>query len=189
LNSIETAVQGIKEGNTQSFELIIEQFQQQLFRYCYRMLGNTHEAEDAVQESFLKAYEKIRSYNKSISFSAWLYRITYNHCINIIRRKKLLKFTPFLEEKSFTGKGMEERLEENELNKLLNDALDKISPKDRCIIISKNIEEKSFEEIGIILDMKPATVRKRYERLRNKLKFILAQNEGGMLNERCQING
>jgi len=189
LNPIETAVQGIKEGNDQCFEVIIEQFQQQLFRYCYRMLGNMHEAEDAVQESFLKAYEKIESYNTSISFSAWLYKITYNHCINIIRRKKLMKFVPFLDDNGFTGKGMEDKLEENELNKILNNALNKIPPKDRCIIISKNIEEKSFEEIGVIMNLKPATVRKRYERLKKKLKLIITQSEGGIVNEKYQVNG
>ncbi|MDP4180554.1 MAG: sigma-70 family RNA polymerase sigma factor, partial [Bacillota bacterium] len=118
MNSIETAVQGIKEGNYQYFEVIVEQFQQQLFRYCYRMLGNIYEAEDAVQESFIKAYENIRKYNKSISFSAWLYKITYNHCINILRRKKLVKFVPFIEEKESNSQGLEEKLEESELNKM-----------------------------------------------------------------------
>jgi RNA polymerase sigma-70 factor (ECF subfamily) len=87
-----------------------------------------------------------------------------------------MKFVPFLDDNGFTGKGMEDKLEENELNKILNNALNKIPPKDRCIIISKNIEEKSFEEIGVIMNLKPATVRKRYERLKKKLKLIITQS-------------
>jgi RNA polymerase sigma-70 factor (ECF subfamily) len=152
------------------------------------MLGNFNEAEDSVQEAFLKAYKNIKGYNKSISFSAWIYKITYNHCINVIRRKKLMKFVPFIEEEKADDKDITERLEESELNNTLKSVLNKISPKDRSIIISKIIEEKSFEEIGIILNMKPATIRKRYERLRKKLKSILTQTEGGMVNEKYSIN-
>ena len=189
MNSIETAVQGVKEGKVKYFEIIVEQFQHQLFRYCYRMLGSVQEAEDVVQEAFLKAFCKIGSYNDTISFSAWLYKITYNHCINIIRRRKVLQFVSFLDTTIPNIVDVGKNLEEIEINKELNNVLKKLSNEERCILILKNIEEKSFEEIALILSIKPATVRKRYERLRKKLRVSFSKTRGGIVNENYSING
>jgi RNA polymerase sigma-70 factor (ECF subfamily) len=183
LNSIETAVQGVKEGNVQCYEIIVGHFQQQLFRYCYRMLGNIHEAEDAVQEAFLKAFDKIDNYVYSISFSAWLYKITYNLCINIVKRRRLYQFVSFLDVTISNNVEVGKNLEEIEINKELNLVLKKLSTEDRCILILKSIEEKSFEEIAQILSIKPATTRKRYERLRKKLRLTLSEIKGGIVNE------
>ncbi len=188
MNSIETAVQGVKEGKVNYFEIIVEQFQNQLFRYCYRMLGSTQEAEDVVQEALLKAFYKIGSYNESISFSAWLYKITHNHCINIIRRRKLLQFVSFIDATIPSIEDVGKNLEEIEINKELNKVLQKLSTDDRCLLILKNIEEKSFEEIALILSIKPATIRKRYERLRKKLRVSLSETRGGIVNENYSIN-
>ncbi|MFZ5986572.1 MAG: RNA polymerase sigma factor [Bacillota bacterium] len=188
MDPIETAVQGIKNGDIVFFEVIIVNFQQQLFRYCYHMLGNIHEAEDAVQESFIKAYENIKNYSSSVSFQAWLYKITYNHCINIIRRKRLVQFLPFLEETSIGSSDLETRLEENEFSEALCNGLKKLPPQDRTILILRTIEGKSFKELGVILNMKPATIRKKYERSKNKLRKFLKQKEGGNESEVFTVN-
>lgn len=180
---IETAVQGVKNGEAKLFEIIIENFQQKLFHYCYHMLGNIQEAEDAVQESFIKAFEKIESYSSSISFSAWLYKIANNHCLNIIRRKRLLSFVPFIENIGIGITGIETKLEEGEPGQALVNALKKISPTDKSILILRALEEKSFEEISSVLGIKPATLRKKYERARKKLKSLLVYKQGGIVNE------
>jgi len=180
---IETAVQGVKNGDINLYEIIIKHFQQQLVHYCYHMLGNVQEAEDAVQDSFIKAYEKIESYNNSISFSAWLYKITYHRCLNIIRRKKLVSFIPFVEETNVGTTAIETRVEENDFSRTFAHALKKLSSSDKSILILRVLEEKSFEEIGKILNMKSATVRKRYERSKKKLRLILTSKEGVILNE------
>lgn len=188
LDPIETAVQGVKNGETRLFEVVIENFQQKLFHYCYHMLGNTEEAEDAVQDSFIRAFEKIGSYKSSISFSAWLYKITYNHCINILRRKKLMRFLPFSEDTCIDSTGIETGLEKSELGVELISALSKITPVDKSILILRILEEKNFEEISKILDIKPATLRKKYERARKKLKTILISQKGGIVNEGFTIS-
>jgi RNA polymerase sigma-70 factor (ECF subfamily) len=188
LDSIETAVQGVKEGKADLFESIVDHYQQPLFRYCYRMLGNVQEAEDAVQEVFFNAFCKIEKYNKAVSFSAWIYKITYNHCINIIRRKRIFKFVPFMDVSEHDDGKVGINLEMSEINRELNEVLQKLSSDERCILILKNIEEKSFEDIALILDAKSSTIRKRYERLRKKLKNSLAQNKGGIINENYSVN-
>ena len=188
MDSIETAVQGVKEGKADLFEAIVGQYQQPLFRYCYRMLGNVQEAEDGVQEIFFKAFCKIQKYNKTISFSAWIYKITYNHCINIIRRKRIIKFVPFIDASEQDDGEVGINLEISEINRELNEVLQKLSSDDRCILILKNIEGKSFEDIALIIGAKSSTIRKRYERLRKKLKNSLTQKKGGIINENYSIN-
>ncbi len=186
MNLIETAVQGVKDGETHLFEIIIQTYQQQLFHYCYHMLGNIQEAEDAVQESFLKAYEKIGDYKKSVSFSAWLYKITHNHCINVLRRKKLLHFISLTNDTEnenqwsyYRNNGLKPAVDETGYEDSLVKALKHLSPTENSILILRTMEERSFDEIGNILNLKAANVRKKYERLRRKLKKLLVQEEGG----------
>lgn len=88
MNDIEEIIEKVKKGETEYFREIINEYQQKLFKYCFYMLQNIEEAEDAVQEVFIKVCEKLNKYNYKMSFNAWIYKITYNHCINLIRRKK-----------------------------------------------------------------------------------------------------
>lgn len=190
LISIEMAVEKVKNGEIELFEIIIEQFQQQLFHYCYHMLGNTQEAEDAVQESLIKAYEKIQHYTYSMSFSAWLYKIAYHHCLNLIRRRKLIRFIPFLSDREMIASTIEDRIENNQLSKPLLEAFCKLSPTEKSIVLLRVFKEKSFDEISKILDIKASTVRKKYERARKKLKMLLTDSQrGGTINEEFSFRG
>ncbi|WP_432774953.1 sigma factor [Brevibacillus gelatini] len=76
-NEIEQVVKEVRAGDIDQFGIIIDAMQRKLFVYCYHMLGHRQEAEDAVQEVFLRAYEQLDSYRQTISFSAWLYRMQY----------------------------------------------------------------------------------------------------------------
>ena len=184
MSNLELTIDQIKKGDIQSFELIIEKYQRSLFIYCFGMLNNIQETEDAVQDIFIKAYEKLNSYSYSVSFSAWLYKISYNHCINIIRRKKLIKFIPFID---FNDAYYEDRDYENkyEISKELQMALSNLSIEDRILILSKVLENKSYEELSIMLGKSQATIRKRYERARKKLTQSLNSIKGDVENEKC----
>lgn len=179
----------IRKGDLNGFEIVIETFQQPIFTYCYRMLGNKQEAEDAVQEVFLKACEKIKSYREDISFSAWLYKIAHNHCINQIRRRKILHFIPihsFMEQIE-DGNSISDNLLESELSTEINEALSILSFEDRSILIFRVIEDKSYGEIGAILDKSEVLVRKRYERARKKLEKYFAERGGNRKNEKIAV--
>ncbi len=196
MDRIETAVQGVKAGETHLFEIIIDTYQQQLFHYCYHMLGNTQEAEDAVQESFIKAFQKIGAYKKSISFSAWLYKITHNYCLNVIRRKKLLHFISLSYDSEnenqwhyYMKNCLKPAENEGGLGQSLVKALKRLSPAENGILILRIMEERSFDEIARILNLKPAAVRKKYERLRRKLKNLIEQEkEGGTSHEGFSVS-
>ncbi|GIP31255.1 RNA polymerase sigma factor [Paenibacillus sp. J2TS4] len=85
---IEAVVDQVKHGETESFQFLVEHFQRQLHVYCFHMLGNSEEAKDAVQDIFIKSYENLQRYHRKTSFSAWLYKIAYYHCLNLLKKRK-----------------------------------------------------------------------------------------------------
>lgn len=90
-------LESIQSGTIKYFEQIIDDYQAKIYKYCFHMLGNHFDAEDAVQEVFIKTYQNMtRNYTENGSFSAWLYKIAHNHCINVLRKKKLARFLPIL---------------------------------------------------------------------------------------------
>ncbi len=184
LDSIEVAVQKVKNGEPEPFGVIIDEFQQKLFHYCCHMLGSVHDAEEAVQEVFFKAYKNIGSYKKTVSFSAWLYKIAYNQCINIIRRKKLVQFIPFIDGIGYYESKGEKGVDDNLLGDELWNALKKLSPVERNIIILRTVKELSYEEISTIINIKASTIRKKYERAKKKLQESIKLTQGGIFNER-----
>lgn len=77
----------IQLGDKQSYSLIIDRFQKQIYLYCYYLLRNQEEAEDATQDIFIKGLENINRFTYNVSLSAWLYRIAKNHCTDQIKKK------------------------------------------------------------------------------------------------------
>jgi RNA polymerase sigma-70 factor (ECF subfamily) len=137
------------------------------------MLGNTFDAEDALQEIFIKVFDNLNSYKATTNFSAWIYRISYNYCVNFLGRKKLFSFLPLLEGIYKDTANREDSFLDTEYGKELNSALEKLSKIDRTILVLRCVEDKEYDEISEVVDLKPANVRKRYERARKKLKAML----------------
>jgi RNA polymerase sigma-70 factor, ECF subfamily len=77
------------EGDVEAFSCLVEVYQTPVFNLCHRMLGNIEEAEDAAQETFLRAYRNMRGYDLQRSFSTWLLSIAAHYCIDQIRRRRL----------------------------------------------------------------------------------------------------
>lgn len=84
---IEQAVEAVKAGDKHSYEIIIKRFQRQIYTYCFYILKDHTETEDAVQEIFIRAYANLHRYGSSTSFSAWLYKLAYHHLINLKKNK------------------------------------------------------------------------------------------------------
>ncbi|WP_150271265.1 RNA polymerase sigma factor [Paenibacillus tepidiphilus] len=172
---IEAVVQRVQTGDRQAYTMIIRQFERQMYTYCYYILKNHAETEDAVQEIFIRAYEKLPQYTSQATFSAWLYKLAYYHLMNIKKsQSRWLKLIREVKEPPeppvFSRESMIEEL------------LTVLSVEERHILLLKAVEQYSFEEIGGIIGIKPATVRKKYERLRRKL-VTYRQNQGGSARE------
>ncbi len=154
-------------------EDLLNKYHRKIFLYCYNILRNIHDAEDATQEVFMKAFRS-SSKNKITNSNAWLYKIAYNHCLNRLKRKSIVTFIPFKE----SDKISDGYIEGNDFE--LDFILSKLNPKERSLIVLRIIEDKDFTEIASILGISQQTARKRFERVKEKIQKII---EGRTHNE------
>ncbi len=169
-----------------SIETIIEENGQKIYKYCYNMLRNRQEAEDAVQDIFIKVYNNMNHMHEIKSIPSWLYRIAYNHCLNIIRRKKFLFFIPINEDLKIDVANYNTGIE-SEFSEQLTLVMSRLSAQDRSVLILRIIEEKSYDEIAVIFNKKPDAVRKQYERAKKKVKSYIEIEKGVKVNEKVSI--
>lgn len=174
---MEQTVKQVQQGDVQAYTLIIRHFQRPIYLYCYYLLGNREEAEDAAQDIFIRALTRLQQYSEEVSFSAWLYTIARNHCLDRIkRRNKSFKLLSLYRQHQHQE---EEQAGDTRYTEIVHGLLEKLNMEERQILLLRALEEHSFEEIGIMMDMKAGTVRKKYERLRKKLGR--RQNSGGRI--------
>ncbi|AIQ48271.1 DNA-directed RNA polymerase subunit sigma [Paenibacillus sp. FSL R7-0273] len=160
---IEQAVEAVKAGNKQSYETIIKLFERQMYTYCFYILKNHTETEDAVQEIFIRAYANLHRYSSRTSFSAWIYKLAYHHLMNLKHKKgRWLRLIEHYKE--------QQRQQQVPLtDSITQELLIYLTIEERHILLLKAVEQYTFEEIGGIMGIGAATVRKKYERLRKKL--------------------
>lgn len=169
-----------QNGDVSAFEPIVLRYQDRIYNLCLYMLGNRHDAEDAAQDTFLKAYRSLNDFKPKASLYTWLYRIAVNTCIDHKRK-------PFFESifrRSDTGEEMvidypsvspspEKDYESKQIQSALQKALGELSPKLRAVIVLKEMEGLSYEEIADTLDISIGTVKSRISRARDELKTLL----------------
>lgn len=164
---IKVIVEQVQAGDIQAYTEIIRHFQKKIYLYCYYLLGSREEAEDASQDIFIKGLEKIHQFSYTVSFSAWLYKIAHHHCLDVLKKKnKGFQFWLGFQRGQIVEQvhGQAHCYED-----MIHQLLEKLNTDERRILLLRSIEEYSFDEIALIMDLKPATVRKKYERLRKKL--------------------
>ncbi|MGI2294961.1 RNA polymerase sigma factor [Paenibacillus sp. GXUN7292] len=179
--STEQLVKSVQDGNRALYARLIQQYQQQLYVYCYQLLLQREEAEDAVQDVFIKAYEKLHQYTSGQSFSAWLYRIAYNHCMNMLKRQSRMKWISILTAPLKDQQHVEDgyaKVKQSELRTLSEQALLRLPPQDRALIVLRVVQEKSYEEIQEVIPISTALLRKKVERAKKKLRTIWLELEG-----------
>ena len=134
---------------------------EKLLRYATAILCDYQEAEDVVQESFIAAYQNRNKFDGE-NLSAWLYKITYNRSLNQLKKRKIFYFSEIHSEAVLEEK--DKGLSDETLR-----ALQKLKPKDRALLYGRIMEEQSYEELSLLTGISPATLRKRYQRAKDKL--------------------
>lgn len=162
-------------GDTQAFGCLVAKYQDRLFNSMVHFLRNETEAEDVVQESFVLSFTRLSKFKGNSSFYTWLYRIACNTAISRGRKKR-----PRVSVERDLGDGgtgiggnvdsPDARLEANERARQLHEALDRLSDEHRMILVLREMDELSYEEIAEILEMPVGTVRSRLHRARSQLK-------------------
>lgn len=166
--TLEQLVDRAKGGSKDAFSDIVKMTQQKLLSYAYPMLGSVQDAEDTVQEVYVRAYQHLDKYRQNISFAAWLYTICYRLCMNRLkRRSSLLQLLPKLRNEAAAAADaqMNDGPMEDELS-----ILDSLSAEDRNLVVLRVIHEQSYAEISRITGRREESLRKRYERVRKRLQ-------------------
>lgn len=155
----------VQESKEQVIEELLRDYHQKIYRYCYNIIRNPHDAEDAAQEVFLKAFQSSKLLEID-NKSAWLYKVAYHHCLNKVKRRNLIEFIPFMD----TNRSKEET-ESSDFE--LSYILSKLKPKERALLVLRIVEDKGFAEIATILAISTPTARKRFERVKSKVQKII----------------
>jgi RNA polymerase sigma-70 factor, ECF subfamily len=171
-------VKRVQRGDTDSFEILVRRHQNTTFNLIYRFLGDYDEATDMAQEVFLSAYRSIQQFRGDATFSTWLYRIAFNHAST--RRKSLnsklqreiaLKDDVVLVD---CGANPETSAERKEIQQRVQQALNSLDGDDAQIILLRDLQDVSYEDIARTLDVPIGTVKSRLHRARQALRTSLA---------------
>jgi len=183
--SDEDLIEKFQNGDLYAFDLIVNRYKNQLLNFVYRFLGNAEEAEDLVQETFLRVYRNRKAYQKVAKFSTWIYTIAGNLAKTELRKRKRRKFFSISDlgynEKDYDisdeaynpEKDVDGRMKEE----IIHREIDGLSPKFREVILLRDVQQLSYEEISQIVNIPLGTVKSRVNRgrlkLQEKLKHIL----------------
>jgi RNA polymerase sigma-70 factor (ECF subfamily) len=173
VNNLEPEVlRRVQKGNPEAFTQLVETYQRPVYNLCYRMLGDPDEAEDAAQETFMRAYEGIKRYDQQRSFSTWLLSIAAHYCIDQLRKRRMtflsIDALPHLDPPDLSP-GPEASFYLQEDRKRVEELLKTLNPHDRAAVIMYYWYEFSYEEIAGSLSLTVSAVKSRLHRARLSL--------------------
>ena len=173
-------------GDSNAFEALVLENQTQVYNLCLKMTGSEEDAFDLSQEAFLKAFNNLDKFRGDSKFSVWLYRLTSNICIDFIRKKRRRQETSLsmededgaedelqLPDERFSP---ETELERKELRRAVDDGLRQLPADYRNILVLRELNGLSYDEIAQALEMEVGTVKSRIFRARKKLCAILLRH-------------
>lgn len=178
-----------RNGDRQAFEELVDMYKDKIYHLGYRMLGNSGEAEDVVQDTFLRVYTNLDRYDENQKFSTWIYRIATNLCIDRLRKRKP---SYSLDAEMPDGEGAdwysmlpadqetpEEETLLSETQHQIRKAIDTLPEKYKSVVILRYLHDLSLQEIGDVLKMPVTTVKTRVHRGREFLRKKLEPEFGG----------
>jgi len=164
------AVTRCLSGDTAAFEILVTRYQGVLGTVAYRMLGNRDDARDATQAAFVKAYERLDTYDPSFRFFSWIYRILTNECLNALRaRRPEEPVTPDLALASAPVDG----LEAGQRRAAVQSALQALSREYREVVVLRHFADLSYDEMAAALGIPAKTVKSRLYSARQQLGRLL----------------
>lgn len=172
-----------QRGDVQAFNTLVLHYQDAVYGYALRMMGDPAAADDAAQKAFISAYKAIRRYRQG-NFKGWLFRIVNNKCLDLIRKQKRhpepsidaiteeIESPAFLEDDSQTP---EERIAESETMAAIQHCLNDLPEGQRSAVVLCDVEGYEYAEIAEILNVSLGTVKSRLNRARRKLQGCLLE--------------
>jgi len=177
----EQLVEQAVNENSEAFGEIVKRWERKIFALCFGMLGREDEAGDAAQETFISAYKSLKNFRGDAKVSSWLHRIAVNQCLTVKRRAKT-RSESFLddennqEEKVFVAPSRlspSRTTEQNERLKIVRQAVNSLPVDLRQVVVMKEFEEMTFQEISDTLDLPLSTIKSRLYTALKQLRMKL----------------
>lgn len=191
--SDELLIDKIKQGDLSSFEELAARYETKVYTIAYRYTGNHHDASDLAQEAFIRVYRAIGGFRGESSFLTWLYRVVTNVCKDEMRRRAR-ENTVSIDEMAERGKQAVPELKTGPLETVLHrewqeeiqEVLNSLSYEQRTVIIMRDIQGYTYEEIAFFLECSLGTVKSRLSRARNTLKNLLLARSDLLSGVACE---
>ena len=179
-------IQSVLDGDVNAFETLVKEYEKNVYNLALRMTGNSEDAADMAQEAFIKAYNSLTAFRGDSKFSVWLYRIVSNVCLDFLRSRSR-KQTVSLSTENDDGEEVEldiadethspEQLLDRSLTRdAVRRGLAALPPNHREILLLREIQGLSYEEIADVLGLEAGTVKSRIFRARKKLCSFLIKD-------------
>ncbi len=167
-------------GEVSGYTILVDRYKDLAFTIAYRIINNREDAEEVVQDAFLKVYKSLRQFKKKSKFSTWLFRIVYNTSVS----KKRLKKMPVssFEDINFSATTIQEdyetdkRIQEAEKSSMLEKVLNALTEEERTIVSLYYLDDSSIEDIHTITGLSRANVKVKLHRTRKKMQLMMSGN-------------
>lgn len=159
-------------GERDAAGTLVDRYQKRLYNVALRMLGNVQDAEDATQTVFLNMFARLKTYDPTFRFFSWIYRMTLNECLNLLKRRKptvSIEGKVELQAKGAAPDGAAEARDQVE------QALMALKPDDRAVVVLCHFVSFSYEEIADVLEIPVKTVKSRLFTARERLRAALGE--------------
>ena len=175
-------VDAFKNGKKDGFNELVRRYQQKIYWIARRTLGNHQDADDVVQDVFIKMYQGLNSFRGESNLFTWLYRITVNVSLNSIRKKKIKKYLPVDEFLNYIFPGMtqaDDPVLQQEYQTILERAINRLPAKQRLVFAMRYYDEMPFEEIARILKKSVGGTKANYfHAVRNISMYVNKEYKG-----------
>ncbi len=157
-------------GRTEAFGTLVTRYQRVMYTVALRMLGNPEDAQDATQDAFVNAYQRLASFDSNYRFYSWMYRILVNECLNVNRDRRPQE--PLDDDAAGSGSPFDNALAAERRDQI-NVALLQLSPEYRTVVVLRHFAGQSYAEIAEALSIPEKTVKSRLYSARQRLGELL----------------
>ncbi len=167
-------IQRAIDNDEQACNTILNIYKGRIFSYVYRMVKNYHDAEDITFDAFIKCFNALPSFDTSKSFTTWLFTITHNVAMDYFRKNK--QEYEYFDERHASTENLAEDFAQQRKMERIDQAILKLTPVDRELVILFHKEEHTYEEISEITHMPVTTIKTRLHRARKKLRLLVLEH-------------
>ncbi len=176
-------IEKARQGDEAAFTAIYDHFERPIYAFIYRLMGNPEDAFDLTQEVFLKAYKALYKTSPDLNLSAWLHRIASNACMDVLRRRKIVRWLPWdpAEHANITPASNDDepeyRLEQRETRQQVQQVLNRMSEKYRLCLVLREYQDMSCDEIADVIGVSRAAVKSLLFRAREQFREVYTELE------------